>query len=246
MLSSRQRIVTPKIIQNERSAWPYWLVVIILAALVAGWFAFDYGRKQAGLDVSGYEKQFSAFENNVARLKEQVAQLRLESASHQRAAQIDKRAVEQAKNDLQQLHQEKAELKREVDLLNGLLSDKSIKSVLQLEKFSLEPVEGDRRFRIAFTLVHLTKSGGGKVKGTASLQLSGKTDGKAVQLALKDIAVDKKSADIKLGFRNFQKVDVVIALPASFEPESVIISTETTGKTPEGFSQTLPWQVDQT
>jgi len=240
MFGSKYRVVAPRIIQNERSVWPFWLAALVVTALVIGWLSFDYGRTQAGDYQLHYEQQLLEAQKEISRLNERLEGLRLESASFERAAQIDKKAVEMSRKDLMQLQQEKAELKREVDLLNGLLSDKTLQAMLELEKFTVTRQEQAGRFAVAFTLVHLTKVGG-KVEGIADVQISGKDSGKPVTLKLKDIAVEK-DMELKLGFKNFQKLQLDVKLPESFSPENVTITTKTDSKTLKDFKATVKWE----
>jgi hypothetical protein len=242
MRFSSRKVVAPRIVQEDRAVWPYWLIVMLLAAAVAGWFAYDYGRKTAGLDTSSFEKQEDTLRQDLAGMKFRLDALRLQAASCQRDAQIDREAVEQAKKELQAIQQEKADLRREVDLLNGLLSDKSLKAVLELEKLSIKALDKEQKYRLTFTLVHLSKVGG-KVEGFASLEISGKKAGEELTLKLRDI-VQPANTKLKLGFKNFQKIEVDVKLPEAFEPESIRIFTDTDGKNLETFEQTVPWLVE--
>lgn len=242
MRFSSRKVVAPRIVQEERPVWPYWLIMMILAAAVAGWFAYDYGRKTAGLDVSSFEKQEDTLRQDLAGMKFRLEALRLKAASCQRDAQIDREAVERAKQELQAIQREKAELQREVDLLNGLLSDKSLKAVLQLEKLLIKATGKEQAYRLTFTLVHLSKVGG-KVEGFANLDISGKKAGKDQTLQLQDI-VQPADTKLKLGFKNFQKIEVDVKLPEAFEPESIRIFTDTASKNLEAFEQTVPWLVE--
>ncbi len=242
MRFSSRKVVAPRIVQEDRAVWPYWLIVMLLAAAVAGWFAYDYGRKTAGLDTSSFEKQEDTLRQDLAGMKFRLDALRLQAASCQRDAQIDREAVEQAKKELQAIQQEKADLRREVDLLNGLLSDKSLKAVLELEKLSIKALDKEQKYRLTFTLVHLSKVGG-KVEGFASLEIYGKKAGEELTLKLRDI-VQPANTKLKLGFKNFQKIEVDVKLPEAFEPESIRIFTDTDGKNLETFEQTVPWLVE--
>lgn len=242
MFSSRHKIVAPRIVQPGAGSRKWWIILLLVLVAVWSWFVFDFGRQRAGLHVDVYDSRVAELEKQMEQQAKKIEQLRLESASHQRSAQIDKNAAMQAQHSLKEFQQEKAELKREVDFLNGLLSDKAKKAVLRLERLLITEVSESNSFNLRFTLVHLTKVGG-SAKGNVSVMVEGSLAGKNKKLGLAEMASDKKSS-MKMGFKNFQKFEEMLTLPEGFEPTSITISAEIDGKNIEDFEQTKPWSID--
>ena len=243
MFSSRQKIVTPKIVQHGSKDHKWWLLLLLVLVAVWSWFVFDFGRQRAGLDSQGYQTEIDTLEEEIRQKNKRIDELRLESAAHQRAAQIDKNAAVLAQQGLKELQQERAELKREVDFLNGLLSDKSKKAVLSLKHLQVSKMAGSNSYNLSFTLLHLSKVGG-KAKGAVTLLVSGLQDDKKMHLKLENVTADKQKT-LKMGFKNFQKFDVTLTLPDGFEPVDVTVSANVESKDIENFEQTLPWQVTE-
>jgi len=243
MFSSRQkvRIVAPKIVQPDTGRWKWWVLLGAILLAVWSWYVFDYGRQRAGVDVGAINDDIAELEAIIDKQDKKIEQLRLESASHQRAAQIDKKAVLLARQNLMESQQEMAELKREADFLNSLLSDKAKKALLRLRQFTISSTATANSYRLKFTLVHLSKVGG-SVKGKATLSIIGKKAGKAATLTL-DKITDNKQKTMKMGFKNFQNFETTVTLPEGFTPERIKISADVDSKTLEDFEQTKPWQV---
>ncbi len=202
---------------------------------------FDYGRKHAGVYVGAINDEIADLEVIIDKQDKKIEQLRVESASNQRSAQIDKKAALLARENLKESQQEMAELKREVDFLNSLLSDKAKKAMLRLKQFTVSDGAKSNSYTLKFTLVHLSKVGG-SVKGKATVKVKGKKAGKAQTLTLDKIA-DNKQKTMKMGFKNFQNFESKVTLPEGFVPERVTISADVDSKKLEDFEQTKPWQV---
>jgi len=241
MFSSRHRIVTPKIIQADSGgkSW-WWLLLLLIIVVVWSWYVFDYGRIRAGADIQLFEQEIDQLESKIDQQKKKIAALRLQSATYQRAAQVDKTSAREAMQNIRHYQQEMAELRREVDFLNGLLSDKAKKAIIVLKQMALTSSEKNV-YNLEFTLVHLTKVNG-SAKGSGTLTLSGELNGKNKSLKLAELTADKMQS-FKLGFKNFQKIETSLRLPDNFIPQSLTIETDLEGKTIEKFKQTLPWVI---
>lgn len=241
MFSSRHKIVTPRIVQPDSSNRKWWFLFFLVLVVIWSWFVYDFGRQRAGFHSSSFASEIAELEEQLELKEKRIEQLRLESATNQRSAQIDKNAAMMAQQDLRDLQQEKAELKREVDFLNRLLSDSAKKAVIRLDKLAIARASTDNSYRLRFTLVHLSKVGG-SAKGNVFITVTGSKQGKQQQLALESLTTDKTKS-LKMGFKNFQQFDVTLTLPEGFEPLNVTVSADVEGKTLEDFKQTQPWRI---
>ncbi len=243
MFKSRNKIVAPRIVQQESTKTGWWLGLLLVACAAVGWFAFDYGRLAAGLDIDAYDQTLESLQGKLAEQQVLIDQLRLESASHERSAQIDGVAAEEVRKELVQLQQTNAELNKEIELLNGLLSDKTIQAAIQLEHFEIVALDKKDSYRVRFKLVHLTKTGG-TVKGHVTIKVSGKLAEDEKTYTLDQLAPDGEGK-VKLGFKNFQKIDIDVELPADFHPETLLIETDTRNKNLQGLNETLNWELSE-
>jgi PBP1b-binding outer membrane lipoprotein LpoB len=241
MFSSRHKIVAPKIVNQTSSAWKWWLAVFIIFSLVWSWLVFDYARKTSIDGVQNYEDRISEQRKKINRLNKQLDQVRLEAATHKRSAQIDRSAAELAREDMKRIQQETAELKQEVEFLTSLLSDKVNKGLIRVKGVDLIKLSGSDRYKLSFTLVHLSKVGG-KVSGQASISVSGTQGEESVTLTMKEVSIDGK-ASRKMGFKNYQSFEVTMQLPKDFIAEKFTIIATPEGDDIEEIEQTQPWAV---
>lgn len=244
MFSRRYKVVAPKIVQQNNGAKKWLFLLYVIFAGVLSWFAFDYGRLTSGVSRAAYEEKIDERDQTIKQLNGRIEEMRLEIASLARSSQIDKSAAQLAREDLKRFQQDQAVLEREVAFLNSLLTDKAKKAVIRLKHLEITPTDDSQKYRIEFTLLHLSKVGG-KVKGSVSLSVSGKQSGKQEVLPLEKIISSGDIKSLKMGFKNFQKFIVTVVFPENFRPESLKINAEPQGKNLEKFVEDLDWKVSK-
>ena len=222
MFSRRYKVVAPKIVQQNSGGKKWLLMLFVIFAVVLSWFAFDYGRLTSGASRVAYEEKIDERDQTIRKLKQRVEEMRLKIASLQRSSQIDKSAAQLAREDLKHFQQEQAALEREVAFLNSLLTDKAQKAIIRLKHLEITPTDESHKYRIEFTLLHLSKVGG-KVKGSVSMSVAGKQSGSQKVLQLEKIIGAGEFKSLKMGFKNFQKFIVTVSFPENFRPESLKI-----------------------
>jgi hypothetical protein len=242
MFARRYKVVAPKIIHQDSGGKKWWLLLFISVAFVLSWFAFDYGRSTSGVSRTSYEEKLDARDQIIKELNQRIEEMRLEIASLQRSSQIDRSAAQLAREDLKNFQQEQSALKHEVAFLNSLLTDNANKAAIRLKHLEITKTDESQKYRIEFTLLHLSKVGG-KVKGSVSLSVAGKQSGDSAVLSLKQVVSDDDLKSLKMGFKNFQKFVVNVSLPENFRPESLKIAANPEGKSVEKFEEDLDWKV---
>jgi len=242
MFSRRYKVVAPKIVQQNSGAKKWLFLLYVSFAVVISWFAFDYGRLTSGVSRAAYEEKIDERDQDIKQLNQRIEEMRLEIASLQRSSQIDKSAAQLAREDLKRFQQDQAVLEREVAFLNSLLTDKAKKAVIRLKHLEISPTDESQKYRIEFTLLHLSKVGG-KVKGSVSMSVTGKQSGKTQTLSLQKIISGSDAKTLKMGFKNFQKFIVTVNFPENFRPESLKITANPEGKDLEKFVEDRDWKV---
>lgn len=236
-----RHILTPRIIQPG-GASNFWLLVVGLVGLVLwSWQMFEAGRGWAGYDFERSRAEETALKARIEELDATVAQLRLEAASNGRASQIDRDAVRQSQVTLAELEAERADLKREVSLLRGLLS--TGQGPLHVRDFHLV-AEQDGGIRYRFTVAQALRNIG-MTEGEVRLQVAGTADGgEQRKLELADISAGGERA-IPVRFMHYQDIDGVVRLPQNFKPESVTIVIRPKNKGLKRVTRVFQWQLDQ-
>ena len=245
MFSRRHKIVAPKIVTQGSGNKKWWFLLFVIVVAGCSWFAFDYGRTTSGVSRVSYEAKLDDRDETIDQLNQRIEEMRLEIASLQRSSQIDKSAAQLAREDLKRFQQDQSSLEREVAFLNSLLTDKAKKAVIRLKHLEITPSAESHKFRIEFTLLHLSKVGG-KVKGSVLLAVTGKQAGNTETLPLEKILNNGDIKKLKMGFKNFQKFIVSVTLPKNFRPESLKITANPEGKNIDEFEENLDWKVTKT
>jgi hypothetical protein len=232
-----RRILTPRIAPPGRNGLVL-LVAGLLGLALWSWQLFEAGRGWAGYDFERSRAQEAALHGRIEELEASVKQLRLEAASNARASQIDREAVRQAQDSLARLVEERARLTQEVSLLRGLLS--SGRGPLHVQNFSLRP-QADGSVGYRFTVVQALRNIGA-TRGAVYLKVSGKQDGKATRLGLKELAVGGESR-LPVDFTHYQDLEGVIRLPKDFQPESVTIDIRPKNRKLKRVTEVFQWQL---
>lgn len=234
-----RRVISPRIIQPG-GAGNLWLLAIGMLGLVLwSWQMFEAGRGWAGYDFERDRAEDTALQDRIEQLESTVRELRLEAAAKARASQIDRDAVRQTQAMLTELQEQRSELRKEVKLLQGLLS--AGRGPLYVRSFGLAEQPGGAvryRFTVAQALRNI-----GATRGEVRLQVSGK-DGQGEQrkLGLKDIS-EQEGRGLPIRFMHYQDLEGVIRLPQDFRPESVTIEIRPKNKGLKRVTEVFPWQT---
>ncbi len=242
MFARRYKVVAPKIIHQDSGGKKWWLLLFISVAFVLSWFAFDYGRSTSGVSRTSYEEKLDARDQIIKELNQRIEEMRLEIASLQRSSQIDRSAAQLAREDLKNFQQEQSALKHEVAFLNSLLTDNANKAAIRLKHLEITKTDESQKYRIEFTLLHLSKVGG-KVKGKVSLSVAGKQSGKPETLPLEKIITNGGFKTLTRGFKSFQKFIVSVKLPENFRAEKLNIVAAPEGGVIDKFEESLDWKI---
>ncbi len=233
---SKGQFKTPRIVQaKRRPLWPWLLGVVALAGVA--WLAYRQGQQHAGYPVNASEAKIEALQARIGELREECDQQRELVARYQRASQIDRAAVKEVREALRVAQEEQAKLRKQVTVLNSLISGKV--TALEISAVKLVRQGESREYAFSF-LVSKRDKGGERVSGRLKLRLSGLLDGKAVVLDEKRLGI---AQGLKMGFKHFQRFDGKLKLPEGFIPRELVIQGYPDGKKFKPFEKRIKWQV---
>ena len=236
---ARKRITAPRIVQPGTGRSPLLIGLVALLLLALGWQAFEYGRYQAGYDKAAESHQQEMLMERIRQQEELVSGLRLEVARYRSEAQIEGDAARTVQDDLVAMQAERAELKKEVEFLRGLVAESS--GPLYIRDFRLEAGEGERQFRYQLTVAQLLENVKA-TRGSLKLLVSGKMDDQDKQLKMAEVDQEERSS-VALKFRHFQDVAGVMLLPAGFQPETLTIEISPKSKKLKQLTRVFDWAV---
>jgi hypothetical protein len=233
------RVITPRIVQPGEGGGRTWLWLLFLVALAAwSWQVFEFGRQRAGFDAGQRNEMEGALQQRIEELEEERDALRASAAKFERAGQIDRAAADGVQSEVRALQDERAELKREVALLQTLVSGGDKKLVLG--DFSLTRLD-ELNYRFEVTLSKRTDDQA-TVSGLVSVELAGELNGEPSILAMSQLTEGKRSS-IGIRFKSFQKLKLDLRLPEGFDPNSMKLLVKPDGDKFKSFEQAYDWKV---
>lgn len=236
--------VTPRIVQDPPGQRLFRYVLLICAFLLAVWFSYDYGSKQAPASGEAVvvqsresEQRITELEQERDALKQQVAELeqRMKQANQAlKAAQARTQAPQQAAQSSQ----------RAAPVLIPEQEPATIESdpadnTLRLENVRIEQTESENMYRIGFSVMHAGDSTG-RVIGTVWIAVNGFSGKKPRSLPFKTLSPDRRQY-VKMGFDQQQDVMEEVVLPDDFRPKNILIEAKPYGDKYTGASEKITW-----
>ena len=223
-----------------------WIMraAIMLAVIVGGYLAFEFGRIQADYNIADALEEQRAYENEIAGLDEQIAALKQEIALLETHTDIDREAygvVEDNLSDLQRKIQEQGDA---IAFYRGILSPKDGGRGLRVQDLKLTKGNDDRQYHVRLVLVQVMQHDR-SVKGEVDFTLEGAQDGVATTYKLEQLLPADADKNWAFSFRYFQDFDRELILPPGFTPEKVNIEVVSRTKSIASVKQSFVWQSAQ-
>ncbi|MGV6825754.1 MAG: DUF6776 family protein [bacterium] len=230
-------VLSPRIHQPDDPWRPVWVVAFVLLLGWLAWQIFEIGRQRGGYDHDRAVRQKQALQTLTVEQQQEISQLSQEVARYRRSSEIDSAAVRKSQVDMTALLNERADLKREVGFLRGLVSSDS--GPLYIRDFQLE-LEAENKYRFSFTIAQALENTG-LTRGKLKPVLVGTLNGKAAELTESQFS-ERDKDERKLEFRNYQEIEGVFSLPPEFTPELFRIDVIPKSKKIRAFSKEQSWQ----
>ncbi len=203
-------------------------VLALVVALVSAWSIFEYGRYRAGYDGDAMREMRHRLEQANADLEQELKRLREENASLEHSSRIESQAYAQVRSDLRELQDEILELKQELAFYRGIVSPDEERRGLQIQRFVLAPVGGERRWHYNLVLTRVFNSGAA-ARGAVELLVEGVESGIRKQLSLSTVSVPRIH-QLEYNFKYFQKIEGELEIPEGFVPARVVLVLKPGGK----------------
>ena len=223
-------------------SWQLWAVFGVAVAVLAvgGWWFYQLGRDQVGLDLNDLGYEGTQLRGRIAALERENGTLRERLAVLDRSSQIDRQASQNVKQELLVLQEELLTAREELEFYRSIMSPGDVKPGLRIQRFHLEPGEGEGAFRYDL-MVTQVKRNDRVARGVIHLKVDGTQDGNAKTLSLAEVtqpAVDK----LNFRFRYFQHFEGEIQLPGAFRPAAVRVEVVPSGKSgPKRLDEQFDW-----
>ncbi len=215
------------------------LALLLVAALLAMWLSYEYGRRQAGFDSMAAARQRDALRQTIEDLEAQNQALSSRIAILQQASEVDRHAYEEVEQTLRTLQDEILEMREEVTFYRGIVGPADVNSGLQVQSFMARQNDQDNGYHFRLIMVQYGRQTRA-VRGIVRVSLSGIQDGVQRRLGLNELG-DPGRAQLKFRFRYFQELNGDIVLPEGFVPIQVILNIIPQGKGAKPSEKTFNW-----
>jgi len=214
-------------------------VLGIIALLIAGWSAFDYGRYSAKFDSADARRSEDSFIEIRDALSTEIETLREEKAVLKRAAQIEKKAYNELYTTLKALQSEILELKEELAFYRGIVSPRDASRGLRLQKFTFVENGNSRSYRYKVVLSQVLKNDR-VARGKVQLVFEGLHGQQAKVLKLRDVT-EKRIKELNYKFKYFQNIEGNIEIPDGFVAARIILRIFPRGRRQDMIEKTFDW-----
>ena len=243
---ARQKVVppvTPRIVQDRPGQRLFRYVLLFCAFLLAVWFSYDYGSKQAPATGEAAVVQSGESEQRIAELEQERDALKQQVAELEQRMKQANRALKaaQARNQAPQQTQssQRAAPALIVEAEPATTEPEPADNTLKLENVRIEQTESENVYRIGFSVMRAGDSTG-RVIGTVWIAVNGFSGKKPRSLSFKTLSPDRRQY-VKMGFDQQQDVMEEVVLPDDFRPKNILIEAKPYGDKYTGTSEKITW-----
>lgn len=216
------------------------IAALAAAALALAYGGFELGRLAAGYSVVSAMQDGIELRRRNRALAERNEALERRAAAAELGQRVDRQAQSDARQMMGELQAETARQRQELQFYRGLVARQFGAETLRVQELRVRPAD-EGRFRVLITLVQAATRDT-VANGAVTLAVEGSEAGERRRLALPEIEPDQRG-ELPFSLRFFQQIEVTIALPEDFAPESLVIEYRL-GRSAELQRQTFPWRVE--
>jgi len=221
-----------------------WIMraAVTIAIVVGIYLVFEFGRIQAGYNITDAVEEKLAYKNEIRSLERQIAELKQEIALFETHREIDQEAYKVVETNLIDLQRKIQEQRDAIAFYRGIVSPADGGRGLRVQDFKVTQGKDERQFHMRLVLVQVMQHDR-SVKGNVEFSLEGSQDGVATTYNLKQLLPDDAKSNWPFAFRYFQDFDRDFVLPAGFTPEKVNIEVKSRTKSISSVKQSILWQT---
>ena len=213
---------------------------IMLCLVLLGWSIFEYGRYEAGFDLSDSEQQIEYLQQQIDKLSQQNEDLQRRNAKLVRDQGIDRDAGSQVQKELAKAQSQILSMREELTFYRNIVKPNKAKRTVVIKKVQLT-ADADNRYRYKVVLIQDGRHDSA-VRGNVELSFEGvQTDGQIVRLDLPTVSTQKTSKRQRFGFKYFQNFEGSIRFPENFAPMSMYIRVLPSSSRVPKIDQSFPW-----
>ncbi|OQX13772.1 MAG: hypothetical protein BWK73_11325 [Thiothrix lacustris] len=240
---------------DKRSpCWYMLLSVLLLLTALAGWLFFSGyltpANASSGIHAMTLRGKMDEQERLIAQQAATLHELEGKLASAKRGEDVQVVANEELKRKFAAAEADLTVQRSKLALYEEILSPAGLEQGLHLQHFAVKErlvdndgkkINATRLYQYHLVLAHI-RSGEEVIKGSYSIAISGKQDGKSASVLHKDVTPPGETANTAFEVKHYQSLEGNLVFPKDFVPESVKVKvTLASGETPERLAKSYEW-----
>jgi hypothetical protein len=218
---------------------------VVVAALVAGYLLFEYGRRQGGFDTLETRAEQETLQTRIRELSVENEDLRQKIALLETSRGVDREAYSQVEGTLADLQRQLQEQREELDFYRTIVTPADGVSGLRIQELSVSTGAQASSFRLHLVLVQAAQHDQ-VISGVVNLSVDGAEAGKPVSYALGRLVSDAEPVPMGFSFRYFQNLERELMLPDGFVPQRVNVEVTPNGRQAKVIRQSFDWTTKTT
>ncbi|MET0281759.1 MAG: DUF6776 family protein [Steroidobacteraceae bacterium] len=234
----------PRLVVRQHAPLRLLLVVGagVVAALVAVWFAFEWGRSRAGFDGAAARAERAQLNDQIETLQREARPLRLKIAMYETERVGQTRERTELARSIGELQAEVARLTSELAFYKGVVGDSTPGEVVKVQQFRVSrgPAAGQYVMRL---VLGRSLRPDETITGRVKVTFEGTKAGVDTSLDLA-AASPVPAGDVTFNYRYLETVERTFLLPADFVPARTTVEVTTTRKGVNPVRETYLWNVE--
>ncbi len=208
-----------------------WSLIIAgaLAVLVLAIVAYIFGFRTANAEYYDLLEVRSVLQRVVDSSEGDNQLLQRKLVQVQMNADIDRRANGNIREEIAGLNKQVAGLKKEISFYKGLMAPTAEERGLRIRSLDLVATANPRQYELKLVLQQLAVEHN-VLYGYATVNITGKQNGKESVLALGDVSSQVDGEKVKVRFKYYQNIQGTLLLPEGFEPQGIAIVIDAKAK----------------
>ena len=214
----RKKQVYQELIIKRNVPWhkqPHVLIALsgMILSILGSYFYLNYALEDTLKQLTSMSRRYNSLSEKYLEVK--IAKIKL-----QRELEIAKQSTVKIKDNLLTMHEQSQELTEQVDLYKRIMANKSGDEQVLIENVQIRQVDNTNEYNLSFLMLQASKNKS-LLQGSIDVKFKGKTADIAKTLNYSKLAGNK---NLNYRFRDYQKINERIQLPAEFKVEEVIIA----------------------
>ncbi len=218
----------------------YALAAVVVAA--SAYLSFELGRYRAGYSLLDHDRDVKRLRKTLAAERADLDEAQRQVAILKTSHEVDQATNARVQETLTQLEAKLQAQQEELEFYRGIVSPSKGGADLRVQSLQIRPGGSERRYFLELVLMQ-AMARDRRVEGAVKLKIAGTRDGKALELALKDVAVDDHTDELPYAFRYFQALEQEVELPVGFMPDTVQVQIAPSAPHRDATTQEFRWSA---